>query len=168
MAASDTLHERIGQDLVSVAAQLQLKGQYVGKQGLQAFLQTIPDETGLQYPCVLASYEEDTEEEGDSAFEVDVWGYPVQMAIVDTQSVIDPRARQDYLAFRRLLMRRIRGLMSLPQCPEVWDVRVRGRRIFNPDLPKHTHLVSGFTVVAWTSEPRQFDPLPGLVSQEGS
>lgn len=158
MPIAGALHDRIGQDVQLAIEALGLTGTVVGTGGVAVYLQTLPDETNVQFPCVLVSYEAGQEEDGeDSSFETDGVVFPISVWIADHESrrQENPSPRPDYLAWRDAIAELFRGYMTLPDCPEVFDVRVFPQKVFDERLPYYRFLMSGLVVKFHTSRPRQ-------------
>ena len=165
MAATiDSIHDRAMTDLQALIQGLISDGSLPASspsvpQGPQSvYVQMLPDESNIVFPCMLITCEGAAEEESEySTFEEDGVVYPVAVGICDRVSMRYQEARPVYQAWRRTIMRAIRGLVSapiLPTCTEAVDVRLRPKMIFDPKAREYQFLVSGFTALVYTVEPR--------------
>lgn len=147
--AIDSIHERI---LQSVRAEID----GLGLTGINAvYAKAMPEETGQQYPCFLVTLEDGTEEEGESTFCDDDVIYPVNVYIADTTPGNLETARQVHLGWRSALMRHFRGMTTLPNVPESYDVKVKGNAVWDSRSPQFCFVINGFVVRVYTREPRK-------------
>lgn len=161
MTATAAIHERCVEDLQALIQGLNLVGQ-AGITGdiLGNVLTPLTfDESNAQFPCVLLSVEEESEEEDGetTTFESDGVIYPVRILILDRVSARFEQARPVYLGWRRQILKKLRSLVIsiLPNTPECWKIGVRAMKIFDPRLPQYQFMVSGMTALCYTNEPRQ-------------
>ena len=146
--------ERCASGVVTIVQALGLL-QFDGKTAVSVYKQTLPDERSINLPCVLVTFEDGTEEEGEHATEAQYVNYPVNVLLVDRQPPEDQTWRPGYLGWRKQLMDAFRPLQTLPGCPEVWDVRIKPERAIPSDLftnPKYQYAIGRYVVMAYTAE----------------
>jgi hypothetical protein len=162
---ANVLPDRLLTDMVALVQGLNLQGSQDGNGntitpnlGTNVFDQMTFDESNVAWPACIVTYEDESEEEGESTFESDVVIYPVRVLIADRVSERWQQSRPDYLRWRHSIAQTLRGLVDqplLPNCPELFDVRLRNLKIFDPRTREYQFVVTGLIAQCYTAEPRQ-------------
>lgn len=147
-----TIHERIAEDIHQAVTNLGLLNLQGGS--LAGYLNTFPNETVINLPCWQTTFEGEEEQIGDATFEDNDTTYPVRILFMDRNPQPDNTNRALYLGWRKTVMDWFRQNVTLPNCPEVYDLRVRPQVIFDPRLPQYQFVVSGLEIQALAREIR--------------
>lgn len=120
---------------------------------------TVATHTNISLPCVMLSLGEPEEVKGLTLATVQKT-FAVQIYILDNDAgQITPEDEDRYMVWRERLMepfnspnRRRFGsspeLLLLPNCPEVFQLKVSPRFVFDKTLPQYQDIVTGFLVKA--------------------
>lgn len=161
-----SIHDRAMTDIAGIVTALNLQGPtdgsaVVGNIGNNVFVQMMPDESNIVYPCVLVTTEDEQEEDDEEtdSFEVDGVIYPVRILICDRTSTRYQEARPTYQLWRHIIAQTLKGLPTgpfpfLPTTPECWDIRLRRLKVFDAKAPQYQFLVSGLVAMCRTTTPR--------------
>lgn len=153
MPATD-LFERIGQGAKTVLDGLGMT-HADGIKALSIYAQTVAGSSTIDFPCALVLWQDGTEEEGEGDFEDQDVTYPIYVLFADRQPSEDQKWRSYFLGLRKQGMDGFRQLVTLPDCPEVYDVRLRPMTAIRSDMvrsPEYMYVASGFIVRAFTRE----------------
>ena len=147
------LWERITQGVATEIRGLDLVNptEPLDKIGSKVYVQTLPDENALSFPCVVVTVEGETEELTDAYFGGDEIMFPVRVLVCDRADTDYQSRRPLYLSWRRQIAQHLQRLMSLPRVPECFDVQVTPQLAIDPKLPQYQYLVSGLRVKVYTS-----------------
>jgi hypothetical protein len=153
--AATRLHRRIKVGVVAALEALDLPDMFGGVRD-----ETFLDESNLELPCVVASIEGEVEELLGGTTLSRHMRYPVRVFYLN-RDVLLPDEEEKHLEWRdRMLTRFDRPPREstlaplLPGCPEVCDLLVTPRVIFDEKLPQYKYVVSGFLVKAEAFVPR--------------
>lgn len=148
---TDTIHWRIKQAILNIILEMNLPGDATfGGIGQRVFSQLLPDEVGLQFPCVILTTEGQAEEviTGDSL--IQRWRFPVRVWIADRESDRKHEKEGLYMAWRRRIIERFdQKAIGSDDVPEAEGSTVVTEVIFDPRLPDYQYLISG--LVVWVS-----------------
>ncbi len=112
----------------------------------------------MTYPSVLVTNEGQAELELPSDFVYDHVEYPVSILIYDQPTTPIQEAQNTYRAWRHQIAVALRGLVNrpiLPDCPELYDVRVQNGQSIPAGVPARDQVVSVLTAMYKTAELRQ-------------
>lgn len=145
------LHEQIKTAVVNKIRGLALKD--TGGAVVQVYDHMLPDNTNVEYPCVICSEDGEAEviQSGDTtSFEVQ---YGLRVFIADRQSTKSHELKEMYKNWRR----NIWGVLhqkKLESVPQVFSVYAIPNLIFDPNLWQYQMMISGMRVVASAWEAR--------------
>ena len=154
----DSVDDRLMTGLQSAVSYLQGIGQLQGISA--AYIRSWPFRDQIyQYPCIVISFEDESEIVEDGNFEQDYPVYPIRVWILDRwdqddTTLTDPtqtkNRRSLYQGWRQQLAEYLRGLglggATIQGVPECWDVDVKYRNRIDVSDPDYQFFMSGLVV----------------------
>lgn len=115
---------------------------------------TVASSTNVEFPCVMLSINDPEEVKGLTLATNQVT-YTVLVYILDRDSgELEPEDEDKYMYWRERMMapfnspNRGPNWVLLPNCPEVFCLKVSPRFVFDKTLPQYQYVMTGFVVKA--------------------
>lgn len=149
--------------LIKAATVQAIKDLALDKIGTRVFDHMWPDESGVQFPCIMVSAEGMTERNvGGTTIgpkgAVDFFEFPVRVFIADIRSRREHEQQGPYFQWRRTIAGRFSDraepLGTSGELRQVRSCRVEFNVVFDQKLPQYDHIVSALELWFWTAIPR--------------
>lgn len=156
ISEADEIHYRIKLAALEIIRDMLLPGDGVFEGiGSRVFSQLFPDETGVKFPCVLLTTEDEMERQmvGDS--ENERWQYPLRVFIADSESARKHEKEGLYMSWRKLIIRRFHNkALGHASVPEAEGCLVEPDVIFDEKMTRYQRIVSSMRLWVSTTEAR--------------